>query len=224
MDTTLVLTAALMGLGGSWHCALMCGPLCAARPGWGLLAGRTAGYAAVGAALASASSWGANVALNSGAGAWSPWLTAWALAHALALSLGLYLLWQGRQPLWLARWGAAERTSVTVLRGPRHGLKGLPPLVTGLAWVALPCGLLQSAWVLAALSPHAATGAAVMVAFSLSTAPGLFAAPVLIAHLRRQPDAGAWQLRLTRLSGLLLAVASSWSLGHGLWVRVREVC
>jgi sulfite exporter TauE/SafE len=63
-----------------------------------------------------------------------------------------------------------------------------------------------------------------MVAFSLSTAPGLFAAPVLIAHLRRQPDAGAWQLRLTRLSGLLLAVASSWSLGHGLWVRVREVC
>lgn len=198
--------------------------MCAARPGWGLLAARTVSYAAVGGALASASAWGTGWVFNSSASAWSPWLTVWALAHAAALCLGLFLLWQGRQPLWLVRWRAAEGVGVTMLKGATPGTRSLPPVVTGLAWAALPCGLLQSAWVLAALSPHAATGAAVMVAFSLSTAPGLFAAPVLIAQLRRRPDAARWQPRLTRLSGLMLALASGWSLGHGLWNRVREVC
>jgi len=63
-----------------------------------------------------------------------------------------------------------------------------------------------------------------MVVFSLGSAPGLFLAPVLIQHLRRRSDAQAWQGRITRLCGLLLAAACAWALGHGLWVHVRDVC
>lgn len=213
-----------MGLGGSWHCAFMCGPLCAAQPGWGLLIGRTVGYAAVGAAVASAASWGSEWTLKAGADLGSPWLTLWALAHAAAISLGVFLMWQGRQPLWLVRWGAAEQAPAAVVTWARARSGGVPSAAIGVAWAALPCGLLQSAWVLAALSPDAWGGAAVMVVFSLSTAPALVVAPVVVGLLRSRHDAAQWQVRLTRVSGLMLASASAWALSHGLWVHVRAVC
>ena len=91
----------------------------------------------------------------------------------------------------------------------------------------LPCGLLQSACVVAALSSHAAGGAAVMIVFSLCSAPGLLAAPLLGAAWHRRRDDPSWRSRLvimTRLSGLLLALASAWALGHGLWTQVFNVC
>jgi len=248
IDLALLATAALMGLGGAWHCALMCGPLCAAHAGTGWMVGRTVGYAAVGAALAGASSWGSGFVLRGAAGAWSPWLTLWALAHAAALSLGLFLLWRGRQPAWLARWAMADRAPAAVVRWvPLPSPAASPaasaaapqaasaatsvtrpaPLLLGLAWALLPCGLLQSAWVVAALSSHAAGGAAVMLVFSLCSAPGVLAAPLLGAAWHRRRDDPSWRSRLvimTRLSGLLLALASAWALGHGLWTQVFNVC
>ncbi|MFM8511109.1 MAG: sulfite exporter TauE/SafE family protein [Betaproteobacteria bacterium] len=217
IDLALLATAALMGLGGAWHCALMCGPLCAAHAGTGWMVGRTVGYAAVGAALAGASSWGSGFVLRGAAGAWSPWLTLWALAHAAALSLGLFLLWQGRQPAWLARWAMADRAPAAVVRwvplaspaastgtsaaapqaAPVSTSVTRPaPLLLGLAWALLPCGLLQSAWVVAALSSHAAGGAAVMLVFSLCSAPGLLAAPLLGAAWHRRRDDPSWRSRL----------------------------
>lgn len=224
MNAALILSALLMGLGGAWHCALMCGPLCAARPGWGLMVGRSLGYAAVGATLASAASWGANFVVKGGAGPWSPWLTVWAFAHAASLCLGIFLVWRGRQPLWLTHWAGAAQAPVKVVHWARTPVAGVPSAALGLAWGAMPCGLLQSAWILAALAPDACSGAAVMLAFSLSTAPALMAAPRLIGAIRRRYGDALLQARLTRLSGLLLAGASAWALGHGLWVHVRDVC
>lgn len=235
MDGALIATAALMGLGGAGHCALMCGPIIGACPTkapalWWFV-GRTIGYSAVGAALASASSWGARFVLMGDAGPWSPWLTVWALAHAAAFSLGVFLLWQGRQPLWLATLGrrAMPTTSSVTWVGRRPA--GLPLALGGVAWSALPCGLLQSAWVVAALAPNAWGGAASMAVFSLASAPGLLAAPMLLAALEGAPGRSRhpalspdWSARLTRLSGLMLSAASAWALGHGLWVHVREVC
>ncbi|MFM8510416.1 MAG: sulfite exporter TauE/SafE family protein, partial [Betaproteobacteria bacterium] len=193
---------------------------------------------------AGASSWGSGFVLRGAAGAWSPWLTLWALAHAAALSLGLFLLWRGRQPAWLARWAMADRAPAAVVRWvplPSPAASAAAPqaasaatsvtrpahLLLGLAWALLPCGLLQSAWVVAALSSHAAGGAAVMLVFSLCSAPGLLAAPLLGAAWHRRRDDPSWRSRLvimTRLSGLLLALASAWALGYGLWAQVFDVC
>lgn len=224
MDFALVLTALMLGASGSWHCALMCGPLCAARPAWPLLVGRSIGYTLAGGLLAAASSWGAHFVLRGGAGPWSPWLTLWALAHAAALSLGLYLLWTGRQPMWLAAGARRPQGQAAIVRwAPVEG-RSLSTATAGMAWAAMPCGLLQSAWVVAALAPGAAGGAAVMMAFSLASMPGLIAGPVLIEALRRRGDSTRWQDLMTRGSGLMMASASSWALGHGLWVHMREVC
>lgn len=233
MDGALVATAALMGLGGAWHCALMCGPLVSCGTGaagkrqtlWWLM-GRTVGYTAVGAALASAASWGSNFVLRGGAGPLSPWLSVWALAHAAALSLGVFLLWQGRQPLWLATLGQRSVTTSPAVVWVGRQPSGWPLAAGGLAWAALPCGLLQSAWVVAALAPSAWAGAASMAAFSLASAPGVLLGPALLAAWRRRPASAAvdWRSRLTRLSGLLLCLASGWALGHGLWVHMRDFC
>ncbi|HSI57651.1 MAG TPA: sulfite exporter TauE/SafE family protein, partial [Ideonella sp.] len=100
MTWALTLSALLMGLAGSWHCAVMCGATSAAvqracsRGGrsapawWGFQLGRLLGYALAGAAVA------ASVAVLAQIGQWSPVLRPiWALAHAAALSLGLWLLW-----------------------------------------------------------------------------------------------------------------------------------
>lgn len=243
MDGVLIATAALMGLGGAGHCALMCGPIVGAcqsgvrsagrgsAPTLWWLVGRTLGYSAVGAAMASASSWGAHFVLKGGAGPWSPWLTVWALAHAAAFSLGVFLMWQGRQPLWLATLGRRARPSGSRVTWVGRGPAGLPLVVSGVAWAALPCGLLQSAWVVAALAPGAWAGATSMAAFSIASAPGLLAAPVLLTVLqgvgRPSNPSGRtvdWPARLTRVSGLMLSAVSAWALGHGLWVHVRDVC
>lgn len=229
-------TAALMGLGGAWHCALMCGPLVSCGTGaagrhqalWWLL-GRTVGYAAVGAALASAVSWGSHFVLRGGVGPLSPWLTVWALGHSAALSLGLFLLWKGRQPLWLATLGRRAVNTHQAVAWVGRRPSGWPMAAGGLAWAALPCGLLQSAWLVAALAPSAWGGASSMAAFSLASAPGVLMGPALLAACRgraanTEADWRSRLTRLTRLSGLMLCSASAWALGHGLWTHVRDFC
>src|SRR5574337_1304400 len=104
MSTGLVLTALLMGLAGSPHCAAMCG---AAVGGigrtpqklWAFQGGRMLGYALLGAAVA------ASAGLLQWASAHSALLKPfWAMLQLAILALGLSLLWLGRQPHWLDRW------------------------------------------------------------------------------------------------------------------------
>jgi sulfite exporter TauE/SafE len=94
--------------------------------------------------------------------------------------------------------------------------------VAGGAWVAWPCGLLQSALVVAALGDGAAAGAAIMAAFAIASAIGLVAGPALWWRLGISgAGASRWAVRL---AGAGLAIASAWALGHGLWQRVLDLC
>jgi len=106
MQASLALTAVLMGLAGGPHCIAMCGAACAGigqaageRRGAALALfqlGRVVGYALLGA-LAAASMQGLG------------WLTVhsaalrpvWTMVHVAAAVIGLVLLIQARQPLWL---------------------------------------------------------------------------------------------------------------------------
>lgn len=227
MGSALVLAAAMLGLAGLPHCAAMCGAACTAVTGG---AGRSGAIGFHGARIAAYAAAGAIVAGGVGALAWaadaSPALRPlWTLVHAAALALGFALLWRGRQPAWLERLGsgagrAAPQAAVASgwqrLRGPaRAG-------AAGALWVAWPCGLLQSALVVAALAPDVATGAAAMAAFAVTSAPGLVAAPWLWARARRLgPQAGVWA---TRAVGVLMIGASGWALGHGLWTQLGAYC
>lgn len=214
MQVSLAATGLLMGLVGSPHCIAMCGAACvgigqsAAPRTTRAIAlfqlGRLIGYALLGA-LAAASMQGLG------------WLTVhsaalrpvWSLLHIAAAAVGLVLLIQGRQPLWLEL--GARRVWLR-MRGATSSMGLAAPLGIGTAWALLPCGLLYSAVMVAALADSAAGGAAVMALFALGSGAALWAGPWLLLRLGRQGRDG-WGMRL---AGLALLASAVWALWMGL--------
>ena len=177
MDLALILSALMLGVAGAPHCAAMCGPASGsllqgcrrhapvASPVAFHLA-RVASYALAGAVAAS------SVGVLAQLGQLSPVLRPlWTLLHCAALGLGLWLLWQGRQPAWIENLGRSTRQLAPQQVGGWQRMHGpVRASAAGLLWVAWPCGLLQSALVVAALSNTAWSGAAAMAAFAAASA------------------------------------------------------
>ncbi|MBU4519236.1 MAG: sulfite exporter TauE/SafE family protein, partial [Gammaproteobacteria bacterium] len=133
----------------------------------------------------------------------------WTMFHAAAFLLGLALIWQARQPAWIDSLGQSlwrKARPVLTRLGPRA------PIVLGIGWAFMPCGLLYSALLVASLSANVFEGAAIMALFSLGTSISLTAAPWLLLRLRGG-QSGAWAIRL---AGLALALTSGWALWMGL--------
>ena len=214
MQTSLAVTALVMGLAGGPHCIAMCGAACA---GIGQAAaprstqaialfqlGRLLGYAAVG---------GLAAATMQGLG----WLTVqsavlrpiWTMVHVAAVLLGLMLLVFARQPLWLE---TGARHVWARVRSATQSLGMVAPLGLGVAWALLPCGLLYSALLVAALAGGVAGGVAVMALFALGSSVWLWLGPWLLLRLG-QNGRGAWGMRV---AGLALALTSAWGLWMGL--------
>ena len=224
MDSALIVSAALLGLAGTPHCAAMCGAPCAAlvggNSGTALVAfhlTRVASYAAGGAVAAA--SVGALAALSQLTPSLRP---LWTLLHVLALALGLWLLWHGRQPAWMGRLGRAPSTASET--GWQRMAAPVRAAAGGSLWVAWPCGLLQSALVVAGLVGNAWSGAGAMAAFAMASSGGLVAAPWLWQRYLRKPGAQRVERWVVRASGLMLVVASGWTLGHGIWHQVAAFC
>lgn len=133
----------------------------------------------------------------------------WTLVHVIALVLGLLLVWRARQPAVLDGWGQ------TVWRWMRPVLSALgprAPLLLGVGWALMPCGLLYSALLVASLTAHAWHGAVTMASFALGTMVSLTVAPWLLLRLK-DARSGSWGIRL---AGVALAVTSGWALWKGL--------
>jgi sulfite exporter TauE/SafE len=87
----------------------------------------------------------------------------------------------------------------------------------GACWAAMPCGLLQSALLVAALASGPLQGAGVMAVFALGSAVSLWLAPWLWLRLQGQRSKSAARSTLAvRLAGVLLIAASTFALVHGL--------
>ncbi len=214
MQTSLAVTALLMGLAGGPHCIAMCGAACAGlgqaagerrnEAMWVFQLGRVLGYAALGG-LAAASIQGLG------------WLTiqsaalrpVWTLFHVAAFMLGLVLLMRAQQPVWLEN---AARRLWSGARALAAGRGRGAPLVVGTLWALLPCGLLYSALLVAAMTGSAIEGAAVMALFAAGTAVSMMAGPWLWLRLRGS-GRGDWGVRL---AGRALAASSAWALWMGL--------
>jgi len=216
MQFSLALTALFMGLVGGPHCVAMCGAACA---GLGQAAGshrnaaifsfqfgRVLGYSALGALAA---------ATLQGLG----WLTVqsvalrplWGAFHVATLVLGLLLALRGQQPLWL---DLAGRWLWRRARGSTANHVAAP-LFLGALWSLLPCGLLYSALLVAAMAGGPLEGAVVMAAFAMGTSVAMGAVPWLWLRLR-SPIAGGGAQWGVRLAGVALAVSSGWALWMGL--------
>lgn len=201
MLTGLLLTAFLMGLGGIPHCTAMCGAACAVAFPRGLPVttwfGRLLGYAALGGVAAVSagwvSNWGREVAMLK---------PLWVMAQVAVVILGVHLMIRGRMPALLDGAGRAAydgwRTRMTAWPATMSPFwRGLWlaawPLLGGLSWALLPCGLLYAALMVAALAPDAKGGALVMFAFGVPSSIGVWAAPWVMRQLtvRRRQVGGA---------------------------------
>jgi hypothetical protein len=236
LQTAVVAAAVALGLAGSLHCAAMCGAPCAALVGRSagaaaaFHAARVAGYAGAGALAAAGLA-----SLGALAQAAPALRMLWVLAHSALFALGLWLLWQGRQPALLARIGRPSALTATVsgswqpLRMAPAGAPAPPKpqlpwraAAGGALWFAWPCGLVQSALLVAALASSATEGAAAMAGFALASSPGLVAAPLAWRWIGRAgARAERWALRA---AGLLILAMSGWALTQGLWHRVAAYC
>ena len=179
---------------------------------WTFQAGRVLGYAMLGA-LAAASMQGVGW-LSVQSAAIRP---IWTLFHVAALVLGLVLLLNARQPVWLEGAGKALWIRVRAWVGKGHGGA---PLLLGTVWALLPCGLLYSALLVAAMSARPLDGAMVMALFALGTSVSMMAGPWLWLRLRGA-DSGQWGVRL---AGLALAASSGWAVWMGLFHDTAPWC
>lgn len=210
----MAITALLMGLAGGPHCVAMCGAACAGisraagerstRALWSFQLSRMVGYALFGAFAAGSVqglAWlGTNTAVLR---------PVWTMFHVAALLLGAVLIWQARQPAWIENLG---QTLWRKARPVMNSLGARAPVVLGVAWALMPCGLLYSALLVASLSANALEGAAIMALFSIGTSVSLTAGPLLLLRLRGGRS-GAWGIRL---AGVALAATSGWALWMGI--------
>ena len=214
MQTTLIASAWLMGLVGGPHCLVMCGAACAgisraagdrgSRALWVFQLSRAVGYGLMGAFAAGSVQGLAWFSANTGV-----IRPIWSVVHVAALVLGVALVFNGRQPAWIDGWAQRVwRRAKPVMQR----LGGKAPVVLGVGWALMPCGLLYSALLVASLSAHALTGAVTMVAFAAGTSVALTLGPWVALRVR-SGRSGEWAVRL---AGLSLAGASGWALWMGL--------
>lgn len=214
MLDSMTLSALVMGLLGGPHCVAMCGAACAGiaraaeprstRALWSFQVSRLVGYSLMGA-LAGGTVQGL---------AWMGQHTAvirpvWTMMHVAALLLGLVLVWQARQPAFIDGW---SQTLWRKVRPVMVAMGGRAPVVLGVGWTLMPCGLLYSALLVASLSASAFSGALIMAAFASGTMVSLVAGPWLLLKLK-DARSGGWGIRL---AGVALALTSGWALWMGI--------
>src|SRR5579872_4243794 len=217
MPELTLATALLAGLLGSAHCAAMCGGIAMAlgavpagreRNGRLLLyhAGRLASYGAAGAIAGAA---GAAVGFAFAISRWSEILRLSTATVVVVIGLDIALSGSGR-----ARWlSLPERAGarlwgriVPLARAPLSVAgQGTRALMLGLLWGWLPCGLVYSVLLAAAVTGGAAGGAMTMIAFGVGTVPAMAGISFLGSRLPAPHGS------LSRLLGAGLVACGLWT-------------
>ena len=209
----------LAGLLGSGHCVAMCGGIAIAlggAPGGSRVSrsilyqlGRLTSYGMAGGLAGAIGSTGLSLATTH----WSDILR---LASALiVVVIGLRLaLGSGSQVKWL---NGPERVGGRIWRSmlplAQKSLPQAPQLrsfVLGMYWGWLPCGLVYSALLAAAVAGSGMRGAVVMLAFGAGTVPAMLGAGLLGSRLPEPTGAFA------RLVGSVIVAC-------GLWIAVLPI-
>ncbi len=172
----------------------------------------------------------------------------WSLLHVAALALGLFLILRARQPLWLETGGRKLWQRARA----RGATSAQLPWVLGVLWALLPCGLLYSAVMVAALAGSVAGGALLMALFALGTSVTMAIGPWLwlyvqawrsprrmrigqtsavVVHAPRAASKGFPNSRSldrgawgVRLAGAALAGSAGWALWMGLVHNTAPWC
>lgn len=222
MDSELTLVAALLiGFVGSTHCLGMCGGIAgalgsSAPKGSALTAasyamayntGRITSYALFGAVVGF-------LGAVAGSGLDSQvWLGLLRVVTGLVMvGIGLYLLvnWSGLRRIEALGAGLWRHISPLARRllPPRNQLQAF---AVGGLWGWLPCGLVYTMLLTAAVSGSTLSGASVMIAFGLGTLPAMAGVTVAGNLLRKH------MFKLRRAGGSLILAFGIWTLATPLW-------
>lgn len=220
MQSSLILTAFLMGLAGGPHCVAMCGTACGgiAQSNGKLAAvqfqvGRILGYSILGAIAAA----------SVGALAWLSGQTSilhpvWTFFHVMVLCWGLVLLVYARQPIWIDKTGRKIWQHLRQLSQMRGGV-----VLTGMLWAFMPCGLLYSAVLVASLSGSPIQGAISMAGFAIGGSLSLLLAPWLWLKLKNSglllPESYSM-----RVAGLILVAVAAWAIWMDVVHQTKVFC
>lgn len=234
MEASLALTGLLMGLAGGPHCLAMCGPICAPlargvrsvpvlQPGRARRPSLLLGSAWVAFQGGRLLAYGALGAIAAGSVQAIGWLSVhsamvrplWTFFHVAAALLGGLLLWQGRQPAWIDEAARRVWSRMRPIAGDQTlSSRRRAAWILGMGCAFLPCGLLYSALMVAALGGGMAAGAAIMALFALGSGLGLMLGPWLWAAA----GAAGSSSRAVRLAGAALLAVSLWAL----WMALME--
>jgi sulfite exporter TauE/SafE len=190
-----ILAALAAGAGSSLHCVGMCGGIAAAlaarahapagaRRLWNVTAhhvGRLVSYMLAGALAGGVGALTARSLPFAAAGAWLR-----LAAACVVVLVGFGLVWRLRVLLVIERFGGYAWARIAPLAGrvaSRAHVSG--PFLLGGLWGFLPCGLVYSMLVLAAMTGSAQSGALVMGAFGAGTLPAMFASSCLAERMSR---------------------------------------
>jgi uncharacterized protein len=244
MLSALVLSGFLLGLAGSPHCVAMCGggaALCLSHGGnaasprtwlW-FNAARIMSYGFLGVVVGALFAGAAQLALALRAAQ-----PLWVLLHTAIAAWGFWLMLTARQPVFLARVTSGTEGFVALAQG---GITAKPlvfarraaarPWRIGLLWGALPCGLLYSACLSAALAANPWQAGLVMLAFGVGTSAAFVALPVMrvawqsvLAHAPRLRALNAQGHLAIRAGGALLCMLSAIALFTDVQARTGLWC
>jgi len=239
----ITLSAALLaGLAGSVHCVAMCGGLAGAlgmRHGvcdgnWRTAirdaslhhVGRLAGYSLAGALFGVL-----GVTLQSVVNLPTLSVITRVAAGGLLVLVAARILFGWNTLAGIERLGAHFWRSLRPLIGRAAGSRSASgTLLLGLLWGWLPCGLVYSMLLFAAMSGDAVSGAGIMLAFGLGTLPAMLASSVLASRLARglsRPGTRHALGALLLLFGIWLgwaAVAAGDHFGHSHLHQATALC
>ncbi len=254
MLISLITLSLMMGLTGGPHCLMMCGPACSLlakiKPSGSkhqstflFLSGRALGYGGMGALAATSMQslgW-----LSTQSTLFRP---VWNMTHVLAMVLGLFLLIFANQPLWLGAFAKSIWLKIEqFMLDHAFFQKPWALFVTGVLWSLIPCSLLYSVLMVAALSAQALSGALIMLSFSLggalfmalgthlfdqlSSPPNSSSAPNSQALVFRTPQEQSLRNNSqvyaqwgVRVAGLALFANSAWIMYHDLVLNQAPWC
>jgi len=206
-QASIFLSTFFMGMMGGPHCIAMCGAPCAvistqgSRQIWQFHLGRILGYGILGGVAA--------YSVNNLA-----WLSnqtmsihpLWTFFHGIIFVWGFVMLLYAKQPQWIDRmgesiWNVIQKLSKTLRNN----------FLLGMLWSFMPCGLLYSTLLVAALTLNILNGTISMMFFALGTSISLIVSPIIWLKIK---NGKLWlnETQGMRIAGMLLMIAASWAI------------
>ena len=206
-QASVFLSTFFMGMMGGPHCISMCGAPCSvisaqgSRQIWQFHLGRILGYGILGGVAA--------YSVNNLA-----WLSnqtmsihpLWTFFHGIIFIWGFVMLLYAKQPQSIDHmgesiWNVMQKLS-KILRSN---------FLLGMLWAFMPCGLLYSALLVAALTLNILNGTISMMFFAAGTSISLIVSPIIWLKIK---NGKLWlnETQGMRIAGLLLMIAASWAI------------